>query len=721
MLFVLYEEKIRMSVFKTKSCRMIFLVILLAIALLFTEGCSRKQESLEKAMPPIAKKVPKELTLHGHTRIDDYYWLKERDNPEVIAYLEAENDYAKKVMIHTEHLQAKLVQEFKNIAEQSEKPFAYRKGDYLYYERFDKGKQYPVFCRKKESMEADEEVLVDADQLAKGHDVFALADMKINPGQDILAYGVDTTGDRDFFTFYFKDLKTGELLPDIIPDVHHLTAWANDNRTLFYVKNNRMYSHRLGTDPSEDKFFLEDVSFLLKTKSGKYVLIFSVRYPWDWKAYLDADDPTGKINKIEPSKLGYQCIWLDQSGDKFYFLDDGRLMEIPVGCAKLDYEAEVIFAPEDVNIEHFEVFKDHLVLWEKKNWITNLRIVSLINGREHYMDFRESIYSVSAGQTKDLALRSFSNADFNSHILRYGYSSPTSPDSIYEYNMVTRKKMLVSQESVGPGFDPNNYQAECLWATAKDGTRIPISLVYRKGIKKEGGNPLLLDGYGMYGVSEELGFSSRGLCLLNRGFFYAIAHVRGGGEFPNWHKEGKLLKKKNSFTDFIACARYLVDEGYTLPDRLFASGSSGGGLLMASIITMAPELFKGVIIDVPLVDIITTIIDENHEGHYRELGNPNEKEYYEYILSYAPYDNIESREYPNILITAGFHDTHVYYWPAAKFTAKLRAMKIDHNRLLLKTYMKGGHGGAKFSGRLEGFREKAYKYAFLLDLAGIQK
>ena len=395
-------------------------------------------------------------------------------------------------------------------------------------------------------------------------------------------------------------------------------------------------------------------------------------------------------------------------------------MELPVGGSKLEDASKVILLSEDVDIKHFEVFKDHLVLWEKKNGATKCHIVSLVDGREHYLDFGESIYSVSDGPY-DLALRSFGKGDYNSHVMSYSFSSPTTPNSIYDYNMVTRKKMLVSQESVGPGFDPNNYQAECLWATAKDGTRIPISLVYRKGIKKEGGNPLLLDGYGMYGVSEELGFSSRGLCLLNRGFFYAIAHVRGGGEFPNWHKEGKLLKKKNSFTDFIACARYLVDEGYTLPDRLFASGSSGGGLLMASIITMAPELFKGVIIDVPLVDIITTIIDENHEGHYRELGNPNEKEYYEYILSYAPYDNIESREYPNILITAGFHDTHVYYWPAAKFTAKLRAMKIDHNRLLLKTYMKGGHGGAKFSGRLEGFREKAYKYAFLLDLAGIQK
>ena len=634
-----------------------------------------------------------------------------------MAYLEEENDYAKKAMAHTEDLQAMLVEEFKNIAEQADQPVPYNKGDYIYYERFDKGEQYPIYFRKKVTIEAEEEVLLDANQLAEGHDVFALADMQVSPGQDILAYGVDTTGDRDFFTFYFKDLNTGELLSDIIPDVHRITAWANDNRTLYYVRNNRMYSHYLGTDPSEDKFFLEDVSFLYKTKSDKYVLIFSVRYPFEWKGYLDASDPTGQINEIVPPKFGYQCIWLEHSRDKFYFLNDGRLMEIPVGSAKLEDESEVIFPQKDVNIEYFEVFKDHLALWEKKNVATNLRIVSLLDGREHYLDFGESIYSVSDGEPRDLALRTFCNSDFNSHILRYEYSSPTTPDSFYDYNMVTREKMLVSQENMGPEFDPNNYQAERLWTTAKDGTRIPISLVYRKGIKKEGGNPLLLEGYGMYGVSEELGFSSFGLCLLNRGFIYAIAHVRGGGEFPSWHKEGMLLKKKNSFTDFITCARHLVGEGYTHPDRLFASGSSGGGLLIAGVITMAPELFKGVIIEVPLLDII----DKDQAGPSRELGNPNEKEYYEYMLSYAPYENIEQREYPNILITAGFYDTHVYYWPAAKFAAKLRANKTDLNLLLLKTYMKGGHGGAEFSGRLESLRERAYKYAFLLDLAGIRR
>jgi len=420
---------------------------------------------------------------------------------------------------------------------------------------------------------------------------------------------------------------------------------------------------------------------------------------------------------IVPPQEDWQCRWPEHSRDKFYFLNGDRLLAIPVGSTKLEAESKVIYAQEDVHIWHFEVFKDHLVLWEKKNGVTKLRIISLTDGMEHFLDFDEPIRSVSDGEPRDFALRSLCNADFNGHILRYEYSSPTTPSSFYDYDMATKKKTLVSQEYAGPGFDPNNYQAERLWATAKDGTRIPISLVYRKGIRKEGGNPLLLDGYGMYGVSEELDFNSFGLSLLDRGFICALAHVRGGGELPGWHEEGMLLKKKNSFTDFIACARYLVDQGYTHPHRLFACGSSGGGLLIAGVITMAPELFKGVIIEVPFIDIITTLIDEDQADNIRELGNPNEREYYEYILSYDPYENIGRREYPNILITAGFHDRHVYYWPAAKFAAKLRAMKTDHNRLLLKTHMKGGHGGVQFSGRLESLRERAYEYAFLLDLA----
>ena len=710
-------DRLQTNIHLRKSGYQIFLIVFLISAFFFVESCSRRQKSWERDLPPTAKKIPKELTLNGHKRIDDYYWLKEGNNPEVTAYLEAENEYAKNAMAHTARLQENLIEEFKKLSERPTQPVTYRKGDYIYYEHFDKGKPYPVYCRKKESMEAEEEALLDAEGLAEGQDVFSLADLQASPEQDILAYGVDTAGERDFYTFYFKDLKTGELLSDVIPDVHRLTAWANDNRTFYYVKNNRLYGHRLGTDPSEDKFFLEGVSFIHKTKSARYILIFSDRFPWDWKGYLDAGDPTTQINEIRPPKFGYHCLGLEHSGDKFYFLNADRLLEIPVGRTKVEEAIEAILPSANFKIEHFEVFKDHLVLWEKKYGARKLRIVSLIEGREHDLNFDQPICSVSDGQPRDFALRPFCNADFNSHIVRYGYSSPTTPDSIYDYNMATREKTLVSQNKMGPGFDPDNYEAESLWATATDGTRIPISIVSRKGINKDGGNPLLLEGYGMYGVSEELKFSPFRLSLLDRGFICAVAHVRGGGELPDWHEEGMLFKKKNSFTDFISCARYLVDHGYTHPDKLFASGSSGGGLLIAGVITMAPELFKGVIIEVPLLDIISTLIDEDQADNIRELGNPKEKEICEYMLSYAPYENIEPREYPNILITAGLHDKHVYYWPAAKFAAKLRAMKTDHNRLLLKTYMEGGHGGAMFSDRMESFREQAYKYAFLLDLA----
>ena len=704
---------------RTRPDYMIFLMAVCSLALFFTEACSKKKESYEAFTPPIAKKIPKKLSLHGHTRVDNYYWMRERDNPEVIAYLEEENNYAKKVMADTEDLQEKLIDEFLHSEKQQDQPIPYRAGEYLYYERFEQGSDYPIYCRKKGSMEADEEIILDADRLAEGHDVFAMASFQISPRQDILAFGMDTTGDRDLFTFSFKDLETGDLLPDVIPDIHRLTAWANDNRTFFYIKNDNMYSHCLGTAISEDKFWVGDVSFLMKTKSNKFIVIFSTRYPYDWKGYLDANDAKGRINEIVPSKQGIQCVGLSHCKDRFYFLAAGRLMGIPVGSTYLDDESEVVFSAGDAEVEHFELFRDYLAIWERKNRITNLRVVSLLDGREHSLDFGESIYSVSSGQPRDFALRYFSNLDFNSHILRFEYSSPTAPNSIHEYDMETKKRVLVWPKKARPESDPNSYQADRLWARAEDGTQIPISLVYRKGIKKKRPNPLLLIGYGMYGVNEELRYSSEGLSLLDRGFVYAIAHVRGGGELPNWHKDGMLLEKKNSFTDFIACARYLVDKGYTDPDRLFAWGSSGGGLLMAGVVTIAPELFKGVIIEVPFLDIITTMIDEDQPDNRRELGNPDEKKYYEYMLSYAPYDNIEARKYPNLFVTAGFLDTHVQYWPAAKFVAKLRAMKTDRNLVLFKTYMTAGHNTAQ--GRLDQYKETALKYAFLLDLAGIRR
>jgi len=702
-----------------KSGYMIFAVVLLSFALFFTVACSSKHESDEIVTPPAAKKMPVELTIHGHTRIDDYYWLRERENPEVVAYLEAENYYATKVMAHTEDLQEKLIEEFRQRETQENQPIPYWRGDYFYYERFDPGSEYPVYCRKKGSMEADEEIILDADRLAEGHDFFMLGPLRLSPKQDILAYGFVTTGNSDFLTVYLKDLKTGELLPEVIPEANPNVAWANDNRTLFYVKNNRAYSHRLGTDLSEDRLVLDEVSYLKKSKSDKYILIFSTLGPWIWRGYLDADDPMGQIYEIVRPEPGQSSFQLEHREEKFYFLSsyqvpNNRLMEIPVGSTRLEEASELVAPREDVDIEYLEVFKNYIVLQERKRGLIRIHVISLKDGEEHYINFGEPVYSVSIKEN---------DYNFNGTILRYGYSSMTTPKSNYEYNMETREKVLVSQQKIGLGFDSKNYRSERLWATAEDGTRIPISLVHREGLKKDGGNPLLLEGYGMYGSSQKAGFPLSELSLLDRGFIYAIAHVRGGRELgQRWHREGRLLNKKNSFTDFIACARYLINNGYTRPDRLFASGSSGGGLLMGGVVTMAPDLFKGVIIDVPYLDIISMILDPTLPYtvvHYDELGNPNNPEHYEYMLSYAPYDNIEAREYPNLLVTAGFLDTHVQYWPAAKFVAKLRARKTDQNLILLKTYMTAGH--ITTPGRLEQFRERAFKYAFLLDLAGIRR
>lgn len=705
-----------MSTIHTKSgYKLVFIVSLISV-FFFMGRCSRKQEFLERVLPPIAKKVPKKLTLHGHTRIDDYYWLRKRDDPEVVAYLEAENKYVTNVMAHTKDLQSKLIEEFRHRDEQENQPIPYRRGDYFYYERFDPGSDYPVYCRKKGSMEADEEIILDADQLAEGHEFFMLSPLRINPKQDILAYGYVTTANSYFITVYLKDLKTGELLPDVISEANPSVAWANDNETLFYVKNNRAYCHRLRTNLSEDRFLLDEVSYLKKSKSDKYILIFSTLGPW--RGYLDADDPTGPVYEIVRPEPG-QWSLLQHREEKFYFLSsyqvpNNRLMEIPVGSTSLAEASELVTPRQDVDIEYLEVFKDHLILQERKNGQIRIHVISLTDGEEHYIDFGEPVYSVSLKGN---------DYNFNSTILRYGYSSMTTPKSNYEYNMETREKVLVSQQKIGLGFDSRNYRSERLWATAEDGTRIPISLVYREGLKKDGRNPLLLEGYGMYGSSHRAGFALSELSLLDRGFIYAIAHVRGGSELgQRWHQEGRLLNKKNSFTDFIACARYLINNGYTSPDRLFASGSSGGGLLMGGVVTLAPDLFKGVIIDIPLLDIISMILDPTYPYrivHYDELGNPNNQEHYEYMLSYAPYDNIEAREYPNLLVSAGFLDTNVQYWPAAKFVAKLRAMKTGQNLIFLKTYMEGGHSTT--SGRLEGYRKEAMKYAFLLDLAGIQK
>ena len=661
--------------------------------------------------------------------MDPYHWLRERDNREVIDHLNAENDYCKAVMSHTEPLQEVLFEEIKGRIKQTDMSVPYKEGDYYYYTRFEDGQEYPIHCRKRDTLDGPEQTMLDVNVMAKGHEFYAVESRVVSSGQDILAYAMDIVG-RRIFAIQFKNLESGEVLHDVIPEVTSNMAWANDNRTLFYAKQDpttlrsyRIYRHLLGTTVSEDQLVYEEAdetfsTAVFKTKSKKYLMIVSFQTLATEYRFLDleADGPTGTFSVFLPRAREHE-YHVDHREDKFYVrtnLDakNFRLVETPVGHTETKHWREIIPHRADVLLAGIEVFRNHLVLHERKAGLTEIGIRPWSGQGEHYLNFGESAY---------LAYIS-TNPDLNTQILRYGYTSMTTPNSIYDYDMVSRKLVLLKQDEVLGGFDARNYQTERAHARTDDETSIPISIVYRKGMKKDGAKPLLLYGYGSYGFSSDATFSSPRLSLIDRGFIYAIAHVRGGQELGrSWYEDGKLLKKKNTFADFIACAEHVVRERYTSPDRLFAMGGSAGGLLVGTVLNMRPELFKGVVALVPFVDVITTMLDDSvplTTGEYDEWGNPNEQEYFDYILSYSPYDNVEAKPYPHILVTAGLHDSQVQYWEPAKWVAKLRAVKTDQHRLLLKTNMDAGHGGA--SGRYKRYRETALHYAFLLDLAGIR-
>ncbi len=711
-------------------------IALLMAAGVLLAGCDAPAEETRPASmtlnevdvdPPVAKVEPVELNTHGHVRIDPYYWLRERDNPDVLAYLEAENAYTDAVTAHTKALEDALFEEMKGRIKQDDASVPYRQDGYYYYTRFEEGQEYPIYCRKQGTLEADEQVLLDANALAEGHDYFNVRGLEVSAGLDLLAFAVDTVGRRNY-TLRFKNLTTGKVLPDEIPGVTGNVAWANDNQTVFYTRQDpvtlrwhRIYRHTLGTDPAADVLVYEETdetfsSFVFKTKSKRYLMIGSRQTLSDEYRFLDADDPGGSFQVVQPRQKNHE-YGVDHYGDHFYIrTNDGaqnfRLMKTPVTATTRENWQEVIPHRDDVLLEGFEIFKDHLVLAERKNGLRQLRIRPWDGSREHYLDFGEPAY---------LAYIS-TNPDFDTNVLRYGYTSMTTPNSTFDYDMNARTKTLLKQEEVLGGFDKDDYKTERLYATAGDGTRVPISLVYRKDLfRRNGSAPLLLNGYGSYGASRDATFSSARLSLLDRGFVFALAHVRGGSEMGRWwYEDGKLLNKKNTFTDFIACGEHLVRQQYADPQRLFAMGGSAGGLLMGAVVNMRPDLFKGVVAAVPFVDVVTTMLDESiplTTGEYDEWGNPNEEVYYEYILSYSPYDNVEAKAYPHLLVTTGLHDSQVQYWEPAKWVARLRALKTDHNRLLLKTNMEAGHGGA--SGRFRSLRETAFEYAFLLDLAGI--
>lgn len=693
-------------------------------ATLFAQQTPATATATPSLTPPVAAVRPHRFDEFGTVRIDPYYWLKERSNPEVIKYLEDENAYTKAVMAHTEALQGRLYDELKGRVLQNDQSVPFREGNYFYYTRLVDGKNYPIYARKRGSVSAPEEIMIDANALAEGKATFLIRAWEVSSGEDLLAFAADTTGGR-VSSIRFKNLRTGEMLSDVIPRSIGGIAWAEDNRTLFYTKPDsvsvrpyQVYRHRLGTPAASDPMVYEDKDEtyyvgVSKTKSRAYIMIQSSQTMATEYSYIRADQPDAPFKVLFPRERGHE-YYANHFGDYFYVLSNDhaknfRLMRTPVARpGRVNWE-EVIPHRADVLLEDFEFFRDFLVLSERKDGLMQLRVRPWSGQNEYYLDFGEPAY---------LAYVS-TNLEFNTPVLRYGYTSLTTPSSTYDFDMRTKQKTLLKRDQILGGFDPSNYVTERFFTTARDGARVPVSLVYRKGIARPA--PLLLTGYGSYGSSSDPTFSSDRLSLLDRGFVFAIAHIRGGSEMGRaWYENGRQLQKKNTFTDFIDVADDLIRRGYTSPNRLFARGASAGGLLMGAVVNMRPELFRGIIAGVPYVDVITTMSDSTiplTTGEYDEWGNPHDSTFYRYMLSYSPYDNVERKAYPNLLITAGLYDTQVLYVEPAKWTARLRAMKTDSNRLILRTNMEAGHGGA--SGRYKRWRDVAFEYAFLLDLAGL--
>ena len=687
-------------------------------------------------IPPTATPKPHELTTHGHTRVDPYYWLNERDNPDVIAYLEAENAYTEQVLAPVNALREKLFDEMKGRIRQQDESVPYRENNYFYYTRFVEGGEYPLYCRKRGSLDGPEEVLFNGNDLAEGHDYYDLGGYEVSDDEQLAIFCEDTVS-RRLYTLRVKNLTTGELLPEVIADVEAGSfAWATDNRTFFYLKKDpqtllgyQVYRHQLGTDPATDVLVYEetDNQFYMglgRMKSRKYIAIVSEQNGVASEyQLLEAANPTGAFRTFLPRRKGHEYD-VSHVGDQFYVrtnweAENFRLMVVaehlpqPPADALTDPAAwqEVIPHRPDVFLQQMDLFASHLVLGERREGLMHLRIIHQPTQEEHYLDFGEPAYVASISY----------NPDFNTNLLRFGYASMTTPGSVYDYNMDTRQKTLLKQQEVLGGFDREHYVSERRYATARDGARVPVSLVYRAGTPLDGSAPLLQYAYGSYGYSTEPGFSSSRLSLLDRGFIFAIAHIRGGQEMGRrWYEDGKLLKKMNTFTDFVDVSLFLIEQRYTSAEKLFAMGGSAGGLLMGAVVNLRPDLYRGVVAAVPFVDVVTTMLDESiplTTGEFEEWGNPKIKEYYDYMLSYSPYDNVEAKAYPNLLVMTGLHDSQVQYWEPAKWVARLRALKTDPNQLLLHTNMDAGHGGA--SGRFAALKDVALEYAFLLNLAGI--
>jgi len=680
--------------------------------------------------PPIARVIPHTIEKHGHIRTDNYYWLNERENPEVIDYLNQENEYYRQSTAHTKQFQDDLFEEMKARIKEDDESVPYFYNGYFYITRFEKGKDYPIHSRKKGSLDAQEEILFDCNAMAQGHAYFNLAGLSISEDNTMAAFGVDTVSRRQY-TIQVKNLVTGEILPVKLENTTGGSTWAGDNKTLFYsrkdevtLRSDKIFRHKIGTAANEDQlvYFEKDETFdvsVYKSKSKKYLIInSSSTMTTEYQTVLSLT-PDAKFKVFQKRTRGLEYS-ISHYGDCFYILTNKdkatnfKLMKTPENATSKENWVDLIPHREDVLLEDIDIFNNYLVVTERFNGLNRIWIKPWSGKGAYYLPFDNETYMAYTT----------TNLDFDTEVLRYSYQSLATPASVIDFNMKTKEKTILKEQEVQGGkFDKNNYKEERIWATAKDGTKVPISMIYRKELKKDGKNPLLLYAYGSYGVTMDCHFSSVRLSLLDRGFIFAIAHVRGGEDLGReWYENGKLLKKKNTFTDFIDCSQFVINEKYTSAAHLYAEGGSAGGLLMGAVINRAPHLYKGVIAQVPFVDVVTTMLDDTiplTTGEYDEWGNPNMKKYYNYMLSYSPYDNVVAQDYPNLYVSTGLHDSQVQYWEPAKWVAKLRILKTDNNQLYLDTNMEAGHGGA--SGRFEAIKEIAKEYSFLLDLEGIKR
>ncbi len=689
-------------------------------------GKQMAQEQVPK--PPIAKKVSKTTQIHGYTVTDEYAWLtdKTKSNPDVLAYLKAEDDYAVAMMKSTAGFQESLYKEMLARIKETDENVPYRMGEYFYYTRTEQGKQYPIFCRKKGSLTAPEEITLDMNKMAEGLKYFSIGAYNVSEDGNLLAFSTDITGFRQY-KLHVKDLRTGGITENIAERVTSV-AWANDNRTVFYgqedavtKRSHKIFRHALGGGKHDLLFEEKDElynTYAGKTRSKGYVVVGSSSSTTSEMRYLRADQPNSDLKLFLPRKENHE-YYIDHLGDNFYIRtnDQGknfRLVTAPVSDPSVASWKEIIPHRKEVKIEDVDCFAAHYVVVERENGVPKMRVTDLKSGKSHYIEFPEPVYVAYPGP----------NAEFNTTTLRFSYESFITPNSVFDYDVTTRKRELKKQQPVLGGYDPKLYQSERFYATAADGVKVPVSIVYRKELKRDGQRPMLLEGYGSYGIPNDIDFSSNRLSLLDRGVVFGIAHIRGGGELgKEWHDTGKMMVKKNTFTDFIAAAEHLIKQKYTSKDRLVVTGGSAGGLLMGAVTNMRPDLFKAVVTYVPFVDVMNTMLDASLPltvGEYLEWGNPNEKPAYDYMRSYSPYNNLERKAYPTILVRTSLNDSQVMYWEPAKYVAKLRAMKTDGNLLLFKIKLEpGGHGGA--SGRYDRWRDTAFDYAFILGQFGITK